>query len=401
MINIKLIFKIVVNMALKGGIKKAATQVNTKVETEESTGTNLFDLLNPSGASVGYRFFDKDKYLILTEESKTEKYTESLLENEEFLYKRGQLKLLLSEIEFFTYYWDTDVILAPICIYIGAAPGVHLNLLISMFPAFEYHLYDTNTFDEQLIQMSEDTDNYKITIYNRYFNDVDVIRWQQYNDKLFLISDIRNLETTNSMLTNEEKSAENAKIWDDMQLQEAWVLSINPLHALLKFRMPWIYTFEESKYTNLEYLDGLVYLQQFTSKQSTENRLVPTRPYTKRVWNVQQYEDSCYYHNKYIRNEDITKFMNPITDNTLPIYQDMFLMNGYDAAAMTCILMDYFNKTNTVNNEINVKALMKHVLDNVDYKTGSLFSMKKSVKKSVKKVVETTPAPKKIGIKKK
>src|SRR5437868_821867 len=59
----------------------------------------------------------------------------------------GQRKLLLSEIEFLTIYWNAQEIPDPIVVYVGAAHGNHIPLLSEMFPSFEFHLYDPAKFN--------------------------------------------------------------------------------------------------------------------------------------------------------------------------------------------------------------------------------------------------------------
>lgn len=56
-----------------------------------------------------------------------------------------QRKLILSEIQFLTNYLSKGVY-KPIVVYAGAAPGIHIRLLSSMFPDVEFHLYDPGEF---------------------------------------------------------------------------------------------------------------------------------------------------------------------------------------------------------------------------------------------------------------
>src|SRR5579872_5210738 len=100
----------------------------------------------------------------------------------------GQRKLLLSEIEFFTLYWDPKLIPNPICVYAGAAPGTHIDMLSKMFPAFRFELYDPNPFDMKVLG-----NNDKITIFtgkNGYFTDEMAQKYVGRND-IFFVSDIR------------------------------------------------------------------------------------------------------------------------------------------------------------------------------------------------------------------
>ena len=87
----------------------------------------------------------------------------------------GQRKLLLTEVNFLTNHGD----LSTNIIYIGAAPGHHIEFLSVLYPNHTFYLYDPRDF------AIEETDN--ILIFQKYFelNDVQDI------DNFILISDIR------------------------------------------------------------------------------------------------------------------------------------------------------------------------------------------------------------------
>src|SRR5579872_1380700 len=97
----------------------------------------------------------------------------------------GQRKLLLSEIEFLTLFWDPFKVPKPVIVYAGAASGGHIPLLSMMFPAAELHLYDPSPF-----VISETP---KIKIYRQLFLDDDARKWANRKD-VFLISDIRSAD---------------------------------------------------------------------------------------------------------------------------------------------------------------------------------------------------------------
>ena len=114
-------------------------------------------------------------------DSKREKYYERKDEEKTSLHV-GQLKLLLSEIEFFSIYWDPKAIPNPVCVYAGAAPGTHIPILVEMFPTFIFHLYDPAK-----IMINSDP---RIQIFEEYFTDDIAQKYSGRND-VFFISDVR------------------------------------------------------------------------------------------------------------------------------------------------------------------------------------------------------------------
>ena len=57
--------------------------------------------------------------------------------------KWGQRKLLITEIDFLTRYYDYyRKGEKKYLLYVGASPGIHINYLIYMFPVLNYILYD-------------------------------------------------------------------------------------------------------------------------------------------------------------------------------------------------------------------------------------------------------------------
>ncbi len=203
----------------------------------------------------------------------------------------GQRKLILSEIYFLTHYWNPQLHPHPLCVYAGAAKGTHITLLSHLFPDFEFHLYDPSPFS------IEQTDRIRIfTGEKKGFFTNDVAATYK-NKNVFFISDIRtadhrairehheikrNVEslqetdehTREEILRCTWKENEDA-IWKDMLVQQEWVMTMNPLHALLKFRLPWAVEHTDEM---VGYLRGRVFLQGLGSVTlPPETRLIPLR----------------------------------------------------------------------------------------------------------------------------
>lgn len=271
----------------------------------------------------------------------------------------GQRKLLISEIEFFTIHWDPKIIPRPLCVYAGAAPGIHIPFLSEMYPEFTFHLYDPARFE------IKSTD--KIFLFNEYFTDEVAARYAGRND-VFFISDIRTTGHEKKFLEyltragftkfdtkgnpvgprDEIKAIElkanqdnEDQIWGDMNMQQQWVLIMNPEHALLKLRFP--YSFDGTEKI-LQYLKGIVYWQVWPGPTSTEARLKPVKNsdgvYELGTWSNLEYEQWGFYHNTVEREKIV--YLNPFFGNTQPIdYPE--LLNDYDSVAEAFILMLYAN----------------------------------------------------------
>lgn len=237
----------------------------------------------------------------------------------------GQLKLLMNEIMFFSLFWDPEAVPNPVVVYAGAAPGLHIPFLASMFPTFVFHLYDPRPFG---IGGSD-----RIHIHQQLFLDADAQRWARRSDVLF-ISDIRTADYT------QMEGAENeAAIMADMRMQENWYNIIRPVRGHLKFRLPYVEGYPGAM-TSVRYLNGFVFRQPWAPQTSTETRLVPTGGEID--WSSKKYEDQMFYHNAVVRERQ--RFLNPLTGTDTPIDPSQGLTNDYDSTAHTVILMDYLMK---------------------------------------------------------
>lgn len=276
----------------------------------------------------------------------------------------GQRKLLMSEIEFLTIYWDPIAIPRPICVYAGAAPGTHIKILSMLFPAVTFHLYDPREFEIQETEM--------IKIYQEYFTDEVASRYSDRGD-VFFVSDIR---TANHKEMDEKKLIEYGikkdkkgkpigsasviraildesrienedQIWGDMSMQQNWVLIMNPEHALLKLRFPYSL---DGKDKILKYLKGTVYWQMWAPQTSTETRLKPEKnsmgKYELGDWSILEYEQLCFYHNV-VEREQID-YLNPFTGRKTRVDDDE-LLNDYDSVGEAFVLKLYYEKFGSEN----------------------------------------------------
>ena len=289
----------------------------------------------------------------------------------------GQLKLFLSELEFFNLYWNPKEVPHPNIVYVGAASGVHINLLTELYPTFKFFLYDKPElpieFDKSL------RENPKIKIFERYFDANDVKYWKNQQG-VFFISDIRNLKynipnangSYKDMNSEESKKETEKMVEDDMRLQETWVREINPVQSLLKFRLPYCYPWVKN--FGFLYLDGLVYFEQWTRENSTEFKLVPHKPFKERNWNIKIHESMNYHHNRIVRHN--VNFYNIFKDDTSHICTELGLHNDYDSTATAYIIKEYLSKHDVDPVEERCIETLRQIIEKVTFGSKSLYEIR-------------------------
>lgn len=209
----------------------------------------------------------------------------------------GQMKLVLTEIEFLTEYADK---LPIIVLYIGGAPGNHIPYLSMLFPNVLFVLYDPLPFG------IEETS--RIVIHQKYFTDEDAELVKRTD--CLLISDIRTPEITETeflsshpalSLPRDRKTVRDTiekqfskDILRDMELQKRWTEMIRPRSAMLKFRLG----FPPPK-TQTYLASPRIVIQPFAKITSTEQRLWLERKdsYETKEYDLQVVEERCFYFN--------------------------------------------------------------------------------------------------------
>lgn len=167
---------------------------------------------------------------------------------------KGQLKLLLSEIEFLTEYAAPGAVV----VYAGTADGYHVPLLGELFPQIaEWHLWDPEEFAANVWAWA-DANPSKVFVHPEYFTDEDASRLAQESERpILFVSDVR----TDAF--NEES------IRGDMAAQLSWVRATKARASLVKFRLPYPRPGEDPVF---EYVKCRVMLQVFAPVNSTECR---------------------------------------------------------------------------------------------------------------------------------
>lgn len=192
----------------------------------------------------------------------------------------GQRKLFVTELWFLSHYlrrYDNKAVV----VYVGAASGAHIKILLNLFPNVEWHLYDPAKF---VIKTGP-----KVKIYNQFFEDKDTKKWAGKCD--FFISDIR--------LNADDQEKFEKGVSDDMKMQLKWTLAIKPrVAAMLKFRPPYI---DPGDPLQIKYLRGRCLRQSWAPKSSTETRLIVDAENIDKKklvsYNVDRYQDWCAQYN--------------------------------------------------------------------------------------------------------
>jgi len=256
----------------------------------------------------------------------------------------GQRKLLITLVQFLTYFWKSQKIPNPIVVYAGAAPGISIAITSLLFPEVTFHCYDPLPYKIKA--------NEKIKLYQDFFTDKTAQYWaakQKENGNIFFISDIR----TADYLLAKDLDENESQIMEDMENQKRWHKIIKPVKSHLKFRLP--YT-GGNRPEEVKYLYGYLLKQPYAGQTSTESRLVPLDNETEIMWSCRKYQSQMFHHNIVIREK--YKYLNPFT-NDLTSLDGEELTNEWDCRAEAQIWMDYLLLRSGKVEWASVKALSR------------------------------------------
>lgn len=245
----------------------------------------------------------------------------------------GQRKLFMSELEFLTLHGH----LSRTIVYVGAASGEHTIYLSKLFPHHRFILYDPRDFAEGLKPLNN------VEIHQQFFTDDDV---EQYKGRdVLFICDMRvQRDRTKGTFDEEFESM----IQDDMKMQMAWHLEMEPIMSMFKFRLSFVPG-------STPYLKGELRYQVWAPPTSTELRLITNSRETTHYDNT-LIEEILFRFNKCTRFQSY---------NGLP----------YDDKAEQVILQEYITSLGSTTNMKNEVKRMQSELDKV---LGSSVKEKKS-----------------------
>jgi hypothetical protein len=253
----------------------------------------------------------------------------------------GQLKLLLSEMEFFNRLRDMDMLDGRTVVYVGAASGEHTPLLVSMYPGVKrWLLFDGARFSETLRTIAaQPPGKIELAEGKRGFVTDDTVRalakrLADAGERVLYLNDMR--------LSND-----NASVHANMVQQARWGVHLRAEAMLLKLRFPFLEDdgslahqvsrkelaavapgdeavlgkstrCAKGRYT---YLDGETWHQTFAKRHSAEARLF-VLPDAKGVYalknhDVFAYEAEAWDFNNRVRVTS-NQFSEPALDCLLP-----------------------------------------------------------------------------------
>ena len=269
----------------------------------------------------------------------------------------GQIKLLLSEVEFLTevhltrFYRNgvchgtTPPLPQFICVYAGGCPGHHIDDILNLFPNVFFVIIDPRFNDRQYKKYQKTWSAKRVAICAKHFDDgtaVAIAEWvsgrkvahhwvhERLNtlhikqeevgyDNLLLISDVRT-------------DAYNADAIDmDMQAQSRWFKQMNASAGLLKFRLPFCtkkWTETLSLHHGLyPYLDGVVFLPIYGPPSTTECRLY-----------VRQGCKEIYYR---VKDHESRMAAFETEDRKSHYTDEIQKFSSFDQAAEACVMHKY------------------------------------------------------------
>lgn len=194
----------------------------------------------------------------------------------------GQLKLLLSEIEFLTPYKNRSTTL----IYAGAAPGIHISRLACMFPLVHFILIDPNKSMMSIMKITN------VSVLECEMTDkLSAELKSKYGTNTLFVSDVRIGPACKQELDIDQQR----RIHKDMLSQMQWFLILDPMAGMFKFRLPW------DMESSTEYLDGQIHFPVFGRFLTHESRLIVLRGAKMKMYNNQRYEGQMAYFNQKLR----------------------------------------------------------------------------------------------------
>lgn len=256
-----------------------------------------------------------ERYLDYADLSECMVYSNNTSKNLFNFNKRGQLKLLFSEIRFLTC--GVEIHNSPkekyLFLYIGSGKGFHLPILMDMYEKYdiEWHFFDPNGHCKELYNLAET--NKKIKIHDTLFLEDNMEYYKNITRKLLFVSDIR---------TDENNVVTSKNVIFDNQLQNTFLKTLKPSFSLLKGRVP----FPGEYFEPFEIPVGQSYLQPFNKPSSTEHRIfLGSNIVFKEVTedDLREYEEKFFYFNMVIRPN--TKFD---LRNTRYIFEAYFRAEG-------------------------------------------------------------------------
>ena len=209
----------------------------------------------------------------------------------------GQLKLLLSSIQFFTMLFTSSPKIFNV-IYIGAAPGLSIPIIDNLFPGriAQWLLYDPGTFAGDFCKTLCSADPKRFKIFREYFTEAVA--------KVLLEQKIILPEETVIMFDHRTSDKTRAKMLADWKLSCDTIMLIRPFAAWIKYRLPW----PENDHDAITGIGGQIFIEPCTAQFSAEARMFCFSEDIQRFlkgqttkYNLKDYEQCMFDYNLHAR----------------------------------------------------------------------------------------------------
>jgi hypothetical protein len=278
----------------------------------------------------------------ITRESPTIHYSRDRLRQEPL--HVGQMKLLLSEIEFLTPFFGKRFVV----VYAGAAPGVHMPILAGMFPTMHFLLIDPAA------SMIVNGDYANITVMQTFMSNELANKIVQDNARnILFISDVR----VGPQGAQESETVHQERVQRDMEAQRAWMLILRPRSSILKFRLPW------NQGNGITYYPaGTVYLPVYGKQFTHEARLIVDRDTHDIPYCNKQYEGQMSYFNQIVRpalyhSQECVCYRLGLGSSELHEWEHQ-IYRCYDCTAFHAIMGGYLLQSGTIRpHNLNYTAI--------------------------------------------
>lgn len=249
----------------------------------------------------------------------------------------GQIKLFLTTLYFLTNNIprDKEVHL----LYPGSAAGNNIHIISKFFPNIFWYLIDPLPFYQKL-----HTNKKILYMSNTYFTtkNAEFFKKKLKNKYTVFISDIRFADQ------NDLREVREIRVHNDQIKQYDWCKCFNADISLLKFRIPRFYD-------NYKYFDGEIFIQPFATVTTTETRLFVKKNAKDIIYNLNDYEDKLYYHNRVLRVANYSK----IIKHNFKHFDCCF-----DCSYFIFIIKNYISK---YNSNLTLNELIHKIFDELEH----------------------------------
>ena len=181
-------------------------------------------------------------------------------------------------------------------VYIGEISTVCLNIIKKLFPNIMWLLYTRNLFI-----LNNDDNNF---IFKNYYLDYDDI------EKTILL--FKNSDKKNFLYISDIDFNNNYFI-NSLIKQQELLLILNCKASCLKLKFPEYIEKNNEEYkkinivdNKISYLDGKIFFQPYTSKNSLETILISFEPFKNKIYDILEYEKKMKIFNLNIKNNEYT-----------------------------------------------------------------------------------------------